>query len=81
MFRAIRSEPSAFVPQISPKPLFMVVALQDSILDPQLQLKVFDTAGEPKELLKLDSGHFGVYQGRYFEENVSAQIAFLKRYL
>ncbi|KAF2971713.1 hypothetical protein GQX73_g1779 [Xylaria multiplex] len=81
MFYAIRSEPAAFISQISPKPLFMTIGLHDSLIDSQLQKQVFSNAGEPKELLKLDCGYFDVYKGRRFEENISAQIAFLKKYL
>jgi cephalosporin-C deacetylase-like acetyl esterase len=80
-FHAIRAEPSAFITQLAPKPFFMVVALQDSLIDPQAQLKVFATAGEPKELLELDCGHFLVYRDNVFEKNIAAQIAFLKKHL
>ncbi|KAF9771385.1 hypothetical protein IL306_010977 [Fusarium sp. DS 682] len=80
-FHAIRAEPSAFITQLAPKPLFMVVALQDSLIDPQAQLKVFATAGEPKELLELDCGHLLVYRDNVFEKNIAAQIAFLKKHL
>ncbi|KAE8358946.1 Alpha/Beta hydrolase protein [Aspergillus caelatus] len=81
MFHTIRSEPSAFVDQISPKPFFMAIAGHDSLIDPSLQVNVFGKAQEPKELLKLDCGHFQVYQGEHFEVNVLAQIAFLKKHL
>lgn len=81
LFHAIRSEPSAFVPHISPRPLFMAVSLHDSLINPQLQIKAFDTAAEPKTLLKLDCGHFDVYENEYFEQNVSAQIDFLVKSL
>lgn len=80
MFHAIRSEPRAFICSISPRPLFMAVGAKDSILSPQLQLEAFDQAGEPKQFLELDCGHFGAYRS-HFEENVSAQIRFLEKYL
>ncbi|RSM00807.1 hypothetical protein CEP52_008923 [Fusarium oligoseptatum] len=73
LFHAIRAEPSAFVSQISPKPLFMTVCLQDSVIDPKVQLEVFSRAGEPKELLELDCGHFNAYRDGFFEENIAAQ--------
>ncbi|RMJ04752.1 hypothetical protein CDV36_014577 [Fusarium kuroshium] len=81
LFHAIRAEPSAFVSQISPKPLFMTVCLQDSVIDPKVQLEVFSKAGEPKELLELDCGHFNAYRDGFFEENIAAQVAFLSKYL
>jgi fermentation-respiration switch protein FrsA (DUF1100 family) len=81
LFHAIRAEPSAFVTQISPKPLLMVIGLRDSLISPELLQGVFNTAGEPKRLLKLDCAHFGVYQGDFFEKNVASQIAFLNEHL
>lgn len=81
LFHAIRSEPSAFVTQISPKPLFMTVCLQDSVIDPRVQLEAFARAGEPKELLGLDCGYFSAYRDAFFEENIAAQLAFLRKYL
>ncbi|KAF9775540.1 hypothetical protein IL306_006343 [Fusarium sp. DS 682] len=80
-FHAIRAEPSAFISQVSPKPLFMLVGLQDSVIDPQLQLETFAKAGEPKELVKMDCGHFHVYRDQVFEDNIAAQIAFLNKHL
>ena len=68
LFHAIRAEPSAFVGQISPKPLFMTVCLQDSVIDPKVQLEVVSKVGEYKELLEVDCGHFNVYRDGFFEE-------------
>lgn len=81
LFHTIRAEPSAYAAQLSPKPFFMAVGLKDSLMDSQVQLDVFATAKEPKKLLELDCGHFDVYQGSYFEENVSHQVEFLKHFL
>ncbi|GKZ24479.1 hypothetical protein AbraIFM66951_010703 [Aspergillus brasiliensis] len=81
LFHVMRSEPQNYIAHIAPKPLFMTVSLKDSLINPQIQLDAFQTAGEPKELLKLDCGHFEVYRDGYFETNVAAQIAFLDKYL
>jgi fermentation-respiration switch protein FrsA (DUF1100 family) len=81
LFHAVRSDPQNFILQIAPKPFFMTVSLKDSLIDPQIQLDAFQAAGEPKELLKLDCGHFEVYRDGFFETNVAAQIAFLDKYL
>lgn len=78
LFHAMHSEPRAYVAQLSPKPFFMAIGRNDSLIDSRLQKKVFDEALEPKELLDLDTGHFGVYTGEIFEVNVAAQIKFLK---
>jgi hypothetical protein len=53
----------------------MAVSLRDSVIAPEVQPEVFKRAGEPKELLELDCGHFDVYSDNYFEQNISAQIA------
>lgn len=81
MFHALRAEPCAFISQISPKPLFMCIGIKDPLVDAELQEKTFAMAGEPKQLLKLECGHFDVYEGEWFEKNVSAQIHFLQQYL
>ncbi|KAL2814695.1 Alpha/Beta hydrolase protein [Aspergillus cavernicola] len=81
LFHAIRSEPKNYVVKLRPSPLFMAVSLKDSLIDPQIQLDAFHTAGEPKELLKLDCGHFEVYHGCPFKKNIAAQLAFLDKYL
>ena len=81
LFHAIHTEPGAFIGQISPKPLLMTIALQSSLIDPKQRESLFNTAREPKKLLKLDCGHFDVYQGEVFEKTVPAQIDFLQQYL
>ncbi|OJJ07924.1 hypothetical protein ASPVEDRAFT_89157 [Aspergillus versicolor CBS 583.65] len=81
IFHTIRSEPRNYVSQISPKPLLMVVARKDTLISCPDQVAAFTKAGEPKQLLEMDCGHFDVYRGGYFEDNVSTQIAFLDRYL
>ncbi|QKX59076.1 uncharacterized protein TRUGW13939_06206 [Talaromyces rugulosus] len=81
LFHIMRSEPQSYVSQISPKPLLMVVSLKDTLIDPRQQVAVFNEAGEPKQLLKIDCGHFDVYRGESFEGNVLTQVAFLDKYL
>lgn len=81
LFHAMRAEPKEYISQISPKPLFMVVSLQDSLIDPQMQIDAFATAKEPKELLQLNCGHFEVYRGANLERNIAAQLKFLVKYL
>jgi hypothetical protein len=81
MFHALRAEPQLYISQISPKPFWMVVGLQDSLIDSQKQVAIFKKAGEPKQLLELNRGHFDVYRGENFEKNVSTQVAFLDKFL
>ncbi|PKX93527.1 alpha/beta hydrolase [Aspergillus novofumigatus IBT 16806] len=81
LFHVMRSEPQEYISQISPKPLLMVVGVRDSLIDAQKQIAAFQKAKEPKELLELDCGHFDIYRGEIFEQNIATQIAFLKKYL
>ncbi|OAG33984.1 hypothetical protein AYO21_11884 [Fonsecaea monophora] len=80
LFHAIRSEPSAFVPFLN-KPLFMAIASNDSLISPSKQQEVFETAKDPKALVRFDSGHFSLYEGALFEKNIAAQIDFLHNHL
>lgn len=59
----------------------MAISLHDSIIDPQLQIKAFQTAGEPKTLLNIDCGHFDIGENEHFEQNISTQLEFLAKYL
>ncbi len=80
LFHAIRAEPSAFATQVS-KPFFMTIASKDTLIDAKLQQQVFDQVTGIKQVLKLDCGHFDVYDGAHGNENLTAQISFLNRYL
>jgi hypothetical protein len=54
-------EPGAWVPRVSPTPLLMVVALQDSITVTDLALSAYETALQPKRLVTIEGGHFVPY--------------------
>ena len=61
-FDLLRSyEPIAFVDQISPTPLLMIVATNDLQTPTAWQLEAFEQIGEPKRLVKIDCRHYDVY--------------------
>jgi len=54
-------EPGAYIAQISPTPLLMVVALQDCVTPADIALSAYQRALEPKRLVTLPGGHFDAY--------------------
>ncbi|MDO9456684.1 alpha/beta hydrolase [Nocardioides sp.] len=58
-------------------PLMLVVATHDTIAPPSAVEAVARKAGGPVEVLRLDVGHFAIYEGEPFAESVAAQVAFL----
>ena len=54
-------EPGLYARFISPTPLLMVVALNDTLAVTDLALEVFQSALEPKRLVTLAGGHFDAY--------------------
>ena len=75
-------DPRAFIHRLSPMPLLMIVAAQDKCISPNSQIEMFSRALEPKKLHVLrGAGHFDVYYGQPFEENISVQLNFLEETL
>lgn len=73
--------PRPFIPLISPTPLLLSVAVDDTLTPPDLQLAAYNEAREPKQLQLLPGDHFAVYSGPYFERNAATQTEFLKKWL
>ncbi|KAE8342963.1 hypothetical protein BDV24DRAFT_149939 [Aspergillus arachidicola] len=75
-FRAY--EPVGFIEHIYPTPLLMVVADTDVVTTTDLTLNAFAWAKEPKQLHLLPGGHFDLYDGHIYDENISIQIKFVE---
>lgn len=60
-------EPGTWVARISPTPLLMIVASQDTLTPTDLALEAYNRALEPKRLIMLPGGHFDPYTGAGFE--------------
>ena len=73
--------PAFYLPRIAPTPLLMVVALQDALIPSDMALAAFATAGEPKQLLTLDCGHFAPYTGDTFRSVSAAECAWFCTHL
>ncbi|MEO9323579.1 alpha/beta fold hydrolase [Nocardioides sp. C4-1] len=58
-------------------PLLLVIASDDTIAPPTAVESVARKAGGRVETLRLDVGHFAIYEGEPFATSVAAQVAFL----
>ena len=54
-------EPQAFIADIAPTPLMMIVADNDTQTPTAWQLEAMREAGEPHELVRIDCRHYDVY--------------------
>ena len=54
-------EPGSYIARISPTPLMLVVAVNDTLTVADLAISAFNEALEPKRLVLLEGGHFDAY--------------------
>ncbi len=74
--------PTANIELISPTPLLMVLAEQDSLIPVELARAAFDRAGEPKKLELIPCGHFEVYVTEpWFSKAVNSMAEWYTKYL
>ena len=73
-------EPGNWVTRVSPTPLMMVVALNDTITVTDLALAAYERALEPKRLVTIKGGHFDPYLGQ-FEASRSAALSWFVEHL
>ncbi len=59
--RALAYDVRPYMRRISPTPLMMVVASDDQTTPPSLALEAYEAALEPKQLMMISGGHYGVY--------------------
>ena len=66
-------------------PILMIVAHDDEMphIKPEVAYQVYKRINQPKELLDIDGGHFGLlyYPSVLFDKSSKAQINFLNKYL
>jgi dienelactone hydrolase len=60
--------PAAFIDLISPKPLLIQAASQDTLIPIDQVRAAFARAGEPKKMVEFAGGHFDLYPGEPFHE-------------
>ena len=73
-------EPGNWISRLSPTPLLMIVALADHITLTDLQLRAYEQALEPKQLVTIGGGHFDAYLGE-FPRASAAAIAWFRQHL
>lgn len=73
-------EPGAWIARVSPTPLLMIVALQDTITLTDLELAAYERALEPKRLVTIPGGHFDPYIIR-FDQSSAAALDWFKEHL
>jgi uncharacterized protein len=64
--------PRSYVQRISPKPLLMIIARNDTCAPHEFAFEAYSLAHEPKRLLITDGGHFALYAGHGFDLAASA---------
>jgi fermentation-respiration switch protein FrsA (DUF1100 family) len=77
----IEYEPGAYIADIAPTPLMMVVAAKDHLTVSDLALDYFERARHPKELVVLPVGHFEAYVKPAFDVNAAAQLRWFTTHL
>ena len=65
-------EPGAWISRVSPTPLLMVVALNDTITVTDLALAAYERALEPKRLALIPGGHFDPYLTNFAPSSAAA---------
>jgi fermentation-respiration switch protein FrsA (DUF1100 family) len=73
-------EPGAWIGRVSPTPLLMVVALNDTITVTGLALAAYERALEPKRLELIGGGHFDPYLSS-FAKSRGAALAWFREHL
>ncbi len=74
-------EPGAWIANISPTPLLMVVADGDHLAVADLALSAYEQARQPKQLELLRGGHFDAYGGAGFDQASGAACGWFVRHL
>jgi fermentation-respiration switch protein FrsA (DUF1100 family) len=73
-------EPGAWVSRVSPTPLLMVVAMNDTITVTDLALEAYERALQPKKLVMIPGGHFDPYLGG-LSKSSEAAVAWFSEHL
>lgn len=73
-------EPGNWISRISPTPLLLVVALDDTVTVTDLALSAYERALQPKKLVTVPGGHFDPYLSQ-FEKSSSAALDWFREHL
>ncbi|MEM8534291.1 MAG: alpha/beta hydrolase, partial [Chloroflexota bacterium] len=78
MERARDYEPAIYIERISPKPLLMVVADQDTVTLTDLALQAYNNALEPKRLVLISGEHWTSYVDQFEKASTVAREWFVE---
>jgi cephalosporin-C deacetylase-like acetyl esterase len=82
LFQVAKYEPRAYIHRITPTPLLVIVAENDTSIPPASQIAAFESAKHPKTLhIMRGQSHHSCYKDEGFEESVTVQIQFLNKTL
>jgi uncharacterized protein len=73
-------EPGAYIGQISPTPLLLIVAVKDHLTVSDLAIAAYERALEPKRLVLLPGGHFDAYV-EMFDQSAGAACEWFRAHL
>lgn len=73
--RLAEYNPAGIIDLISPKPLLIQAATNDSLIPIAQVREAFARAREPKKFIEFDGGHFDVYPGTKFHEQAANNAA------
>ena len=71
-------EPGQWVSRVSPTPLLMIIALNDTITLADTGLAAYERALQPKKLVTIPGGHFDAYHSQFETSSGAARDWFLK---
>lgn len=78
--RARSYEPGRWIARVSPTPLLMIVATEDTTAPTDLALNAYEQALEPKSLHLITGGHYSPYQNQ-FDESCTAATQWFTQHL
>jgi len=70
--KMIEYDPTNAIELISPTPLLMIIAENDSLIPVEIAREAADRAGEPKEIMIVKCGHFDVYETEPWHSQVAS---------
>ncbi len=73
--------PILWIPRIQSKPLLIINATEDTIVDPASVRKAFELANSPKKLHEISTGHYGVYEGEHRQNAITEALSWFHKYL
>ena len=73
-------EPGVYIPRISPTPLLMIVADDDTVTLTDLALEAYEEALEPKKLVFVSGPHWSPYEDAFEEASGAARDWFVSHF-